>query len=447
MRAPRVEPVSDEHLREIEREVAESGTPTARLRLAAELERRGLRDDAVATLFQALAATPQDESVRLALGRFRGPASGEWCLPQGDARNTRRSTSRGPRGEAGRILERRFLAPFEATQFTRTQDQRADAPNPVPPPLLSGTHVYYSLGRGVRRALAATADGHLIAENLGAGGWEWSANRDGQVAWKIFTEHESEDDSNPDRWSEPHAVIAPDATVYGFTSFKRLRAIEPTGPVGSCRWEHRIDARVNSLALDHERGRLHVLYEYPPRLSTRDLATGSEIGAVDLSEISVATEAIVCDDGRVACISPFGYLAIVAPGGELQAPIYRYAEKISGGWGGLAPWGELVVVSSDPRGATVTLFDPASGAGRASFDAPDCRGAPAIDADGVVYLDGGSRYVVGYDLKTHVKKFHVDRPSLWRAPDQPSSQFALRDGELAFLEVTNEGVSLLRVGV
>jgi hypothetical protein len=447
-----VDPVSDERLREIEREVAATGTPAARLRFAAELERRGLRDDAVATLFQALAAAPQDESVRLALGRFRGPASGEWCLPQGDARNTRRSTARGPRGETGRVLERRLLAPFEAAQFTRTQDQRVETPNPVPPPLLVGSHVYYSLGTGGgRHLLAATADGHVIAENFGAGGWEWSANRDAHVAWRIFTPHEREEDSDSTQWSEPHAVIAPDATIYAFTSFRRLRAIEPTGAL---RWEHRIDARVNSLALDHERRKLYVLYAHPAGLSTRDLESGRELGWVGLEEIAVASEAVVCDDGRVACISPFGYFAVVAPDGELQRPIYRYAEKISGGYGALAPSGELVVVSFDPRGATVMLFDPASGAkrdaergGSGALDLPECRGAPTIDAEGVLYLDGGSRYVVGYDLsRSHAKKYQVDRPSLWRAPDQPSSQFALREGELAFIEVTNDGVTLVRVG-
>jgi hypothetical protein len=438
-----VEPVSDEHLREIEREVAATGTAASRLRLAAELERRGQGDNAVATLFEAVAASPKDESVRLALGRFRGPASGEWCLPQGDARNTRRSTARGPRGDGGRVLERRPLAPFEASQFTRTQDQRADAPNPVPPPLLVGSRVYTSLGTG-RRVLAATADGHVIAENFGASGFEWSANRDGQVAWKIFTPIEVPEDADPNTWSEPHAVIGPDATVYGFMSLKRLRAIEPDGKL---RWEHRIDAKVNALALDHERQKLHVVYAHPAGLSTRDLETGRELAWVNLEENGgVASDAVVCDDGRVACICPFGYFAIVTPGGELQKPIHRFDEKIGGAFGALAPWGELVVVSFDPTGAAVGLFEPASGAKRAKFDAPDCRGAPAIDADGVLYLDGGARYVVGYDLKTHTKKYQVDRPSLWRAPNQPSSQFALREGELAFVEVTNEGVSLLRVG-
>ncbi|MEZ0228076.1 MAG: hypothetical protein ACAI25_05580, partial [Planctomycetota bacterium] len=75
--------MSDEVLRKIEREVAADGSPTSRIRLATELERRGLADDATRVLFDAVAAHPAAEDVRLALGRFRGPSTREWSQPQG----------------------------------------------------------------------------------------------------------------------------------------------------------------------------------------------------------------------------------------------------------------------------------------------------------------------------------------------------------------------------
>jgi len=433
--------VSDEDLRALEREVALSGTPPARLRLAAELERRGQREDAVTALFQALAVAPGDEGVRLALGKFRGPAPGQWCLPQGDARNTRRSVAKGPRGE-GRVVSRQPLAPLEAAQFNAMQDQRVDTHDTVPPPLIVGSYAYYSLPTG-RRQLAATADGHVIAQNYGASGFEWSANRDGVAVWRISMLIAGENEGNFDWWSQPHAVIGPDATVYGNTSLRKLIAIEPTG---ERRFEHAIDGKVNSLALDHERGRLHVLLAHPAGLSTHDLKTGERVSWVGLEKIIVASEAVVCDDGRVACISPLGYFAIVDDSGRLQDYRYTDADTISGGYGALSPWGELIVVSFDPRGATVASFDITTGAKRTRFEAPDCRGAPAIDSQGTIYLDGGARYVMGYNLVTGQPCYHVDRASLWRAPDQPSSQFALREGEIAFIEVTSDGVTLLRVG-
>ena len=80
--------MSDEVLRRLEREVAAQGSPTARIRLANELERQGRQEDAVAALFEALLASPQSPEIRFALGHFRGLAPGEWCLPAGDERNT-----------------------------------------------------------------------------------------------------------------------------------------------------------------------------------------------------------------------------------------------------------------------------------------------------------------------------------------------------------------------
>jgi hypothetical protein len=432
--------VSDELLRKLERGVAADGSAAARIRLASELERRARPADACAVLFEALAVFPANQEVRLALGRFRGPGA-EWSQPQSDARNTRRSPAKGPRGE-GKVLERRLLAPIVATSFARTQDQRVDTPSPVPPPLVVGSYVYSSLATG-RRIVAATADGHAIDENFGASGFEWSANRDGKIAWRIAMRVDTalEHEANPDKWCDPLAVVAPDATVFGVTALRRLIAIEPSGGL---RFQHSVPAKVTSLALDFERGKLHLLYSHPVGLSTRDLATGNETAWVSLERISTADEAIVCDDGRVACISVWGWVAVVGPSGDLEHE-FRFAEKIGGAYGGLTPWGELVVVSFDV-GARVSLFDPASGARRGGFEAPDCRGAPAIDSTGTVYLDGGARYVAGFDIISGQPRYHVDRPTLWRTPDQPMSQLALREGELAFVEIAPEGVVLIRVG-
>lgn len=432
--------MSDEVLRKLEREVATEGSEGSRIRLASELERRGRADEATSVLFEALAAHPASEDVRRALGRFRGPSMTEWSLPHGDARNTRRSLAKGPKGE-GKLIERRALAPFASAQFTRTQDTRIDEPDPVPPPLVVKNYVYSALATG-RQVLAATSDGHVVMENSGAGGFEWSANRDAVAAWKIFMPVQSDDEGRPEFWSEPHAVIAPDATVYGVTSLRRLIAIEPTG---AKRFEQDLPAKITGLALDAARGRLHVLYENPAGLSTRDLATGREVSWASLAPIVVAHNTIVCDDGRVACVSAFGSVGIVNLAGELERTI-KFAEKIGGAEGALTPWGELVVVSFDPTGAAVSIFDPGSGANRGHFNAPDCRGAPAVDAAGTIYLDGGAHCVMGYDLVTHQPKYSMDRPSYWREARQPVNQLALREGELAFIEVTREGVMFVRVG-
>ena len=230
--------------------------------------------------------------------------------------------------------------------------------------------------------------------------------------------------------------------MYGVTSLRRLIAIEPNGTE---RYRLDLPAKANGLALDASLGRLHVLYDYPAGLSTRDARTGSELTWTSLAEIAVAKNPIVCDDGRVACISDFGYVGIVNTSGELERH-WRLDERIGGAEGALAPWGELVVVTFDKTGSGVSLFDPASGAPRGHFNAPDCRGAPAVDSTGTIYLDGGARCVVGYDLVKGSVKYSLDRPSFWREPDQPASQFALREDELAFIEVSKEGVILVRVG-
>ncbi len=427
--------MSDDALRKLEREVA-AGPPSVRIRLAAELERSGRTDDAVTVLL----AASGDRAVRRALGRFRGPAPNDWSAPQGDARNTRRSPARGPRGE-GKVLERRPLAPEGHTFFGRSQDQRVLSPEPVPPPLLTGPYVYYSLATG-RRVLAATADGHVIAENLGAGGLEWSANRDGRVAWRILMTVAHPDEANPRWWSRPHAAIAEDATVYGVTSFRKLIAVEPNG---DRRFDHDLHARVEALALDEARGRFYLLFDDPVMLSTRDLATGKEMFAATLAQLPAAHEAIVCDDGRVACVSAFARVAIVGVSGEVERQI-SFAERVGGAHGALTPSGELVVVSSDETGAGVSHFDPASGANRGFFFARDCRGAPAVDKDGTIYLDGGGRYVMGFAIAGGAQVYKVERPTLWIAPEQPKSEFALREGEVDFIEVTKDGVTLIRVG-
>lgn len=440
--------MSDELLRKLERDVAADGSDAARIRLATELERRGQGDEATAVLFEALAAHPQSGEVRRALGHFRGPSPTEWSHPQADARNTRRSTARGPKG-TGRIIERRQLAPWESATFNTTQDERLRDPEPIPPPLRAGRYVYYSLGTG-RQVLATTSDGHVVSQNFGASGFEWSANREGKIAWRhlmpfpIDSEgNPREQEGDPNWWSRPHAVIASDATVYAVTSFRRLLAIEPTGAI---RFDQEVPSKVNALALDEKRELLHVLYSHPVGLSTRELTRGTELRWTSLAPLGAAHNAIVCDDGRVACVSPFREVGIVGPSGDLERTL-PFAEKIGGAEGALTPWGELVVVSFDPTGSTVHLFDPASGARRGNFNAPDCRGAPAIDAAGTLYLDGGARAVVGWDLVQHSVRYTLDRPSYWREPDHPSSQLAIREDELAYIELSpKEGVILVRVG-
>ncbi|MBI3723322.1 hypothetical protein HY251_05120 [bacterium] len=106
-------------------------------------------------------------------------------------------------------------------------------------------------------------------------------------------------------------------------------------------------------------------------------------------------ETIVLPDGRVACISVHSHVGFVTPEGVVEFAS-RYGEKIGGSAGGLAPWGDLVVVSWDTRGALVTSFDLRTGKVKGSFEALECQGAPAIDMDGTIYLDGGaSGYVRG----------------------------------------------------
>ncbi|MBI3723963.1 hypothetical protein HY251_08435, partial [bacterium] len=251
----------DEALRALEREVAASGSCAARVRLALELARRGRRDQACSALLAAVSAFPKDQEARLHLGRFRGPASGPWSAPNADSRNTRLSPARGPRGK-GKLATENVAHP---------EANRPNEPATIHAPLIAGSGKPYC-SVGGRRILALTADGHAVTENRGASGIEWyAAERDGKNAWKEKLFFQA--DSDWDKWSDPHAAIAPDATIFGVTSLRKLLAIEPDGEV---RFEHELPAQVLSLSLDAERERLYLAYKTPAFLSCRDAKTGEE---------------------------------------------------------------------------------------------------------------------------------------------------------------------------
>jgi hypothetical protein len=139
-------------------------------------------------------------------------------------------------------------------------------------------------------------------------------------------------------------------------------------------------------------------------------------------------------------------VAVLSPAGALERE-FRYAERIGGGAAALTPWGELAVVSWDPKAAGVSLFDAATGQRRAFFECADCSGVPAIDGDGVIYLDGGARaHVIGFDLVSGRERYRLDRTTLWRSPHRPASTFALAEGEVVFVELGADGVTLVRAG-
>jgi hypothetical protein len=429
----------DETVRGLRREIAAGAGSQTWLRLAHELERRSGADDALLVLFDALKQFPKDPDVTLAIGKFRGPAPGPWGAPCADGKNTRLSPAKGPRGLEGKVLQRTLVAPTAAAGFTLAQNERTTIPPRLKAPLVVGARVYTFLE--ARRFLAVTADGHAVTQNFGATGHEWSLERDGKRPWSHFFPHETDD---MDAWSEPHAAIGPDATIYGVTSPRKLIAFEPDG---TRRYTLDLPAKVTSLALDAERGKLHLAYDQPAALSTRDLATGVETGFLELGQLVAVSEAIVCPDGRVVCLSPFGLIGIVNLEGKLEHET-RCAERISGAFGALSPWGELVVVSFDPKGALVSLFDPATGGRRGSFEAPECAGIPAIDAEGTIYLDGGARgHAFGFDLVSGTVRYKLDRDTLWRSPEQGLfTTFSLAEGELLFVQLEKGGVTLLRAG-
>jgi hypothetical protein len=421
----------DEALRSLERQVAATGDRSVRLKLASELDRRGRPRDATQILLDAVRAFPKDRDVRLALGKFRGPAPGPWGAVRADARNTRLSPAKGPRGE-GQVISREPIAAFEGYREA-----------PAPPPLVAQNlaRPIYSLGVN-RTNLAVTADGHVISQSWGEGGFEFSAEREGHRAWRFHFEHAPDEDQS--RWSRSaHAAIAPDGTVFGLVRSGKLIAVEPTG---EARWIQELPARATSLALDAEHERLYVAYEAPSHLVALDTATGRELWSTNTEMIVVPSEVIVLGDGRVACVSPMGWVAIIAPDGGLQLEI-RYAERIWDGIGAVAPWGELVIVSSDKKGAYVWLFDPGSKDPRGRFEAPECFGVPAIDSAGTIYFDGGARgYVLGFDLAGGAVRYKLDRPTFWQPPERPGSAIALGDGEVVFMDFAESGVALVRGG-
>ena len=423
----------DEVLRGLEREVEASGSAGARIKLAAELERRGRAREACATLLEAAKLFPSDADVRRAVGRYRGPAPGPWGAVKADARNTRLSPARGPRGE-GRILSRQ---PFSAFDGPRQL--------PAPPPLIGAGPPRPLVSIGSRAILGVMADGHLIEQTGGAGGFEFLAERDGERAWSFFFEHppDTHDESGFSR--APHAVIGPDGTVFGAVRLGKLLAVEPWGDK---RWEIDVTSRVESLALDAERKRLWVAYEHPPRLVALDPGTGAQLSETNLSEIIVPAEALVLNDGRVACVSPAGgWVAVVSPDGALERT-FRCADRIWIITSALSPWGHLIVVSSDLKGSTVQLFDAATGQRTGMFEAPDCYGVPAVDREGTLYLDGGARgYVLGFDLVSGAMRYKLDRAeTLWQQPDRPGSSIAIGEGEVVFMDFAQEGVLLVRGG-
>src|SRR5205807_989206 len=92
-----------------------------------ELERRGRPVEATSVLFAALAAFPKDVDVRQKLGRFRGPARGPWGAPNADARNTRLSTARGPRGQ-GKLTHTETFARVEDAGLAEESMESIAAP-------------------------------------------------------------------------------------------------------------------------------------------------------------------------------------------------------------------------------------------------------------------------------------------------------------------------------
>lgn len=427
-------PRGDEALRRLEREVEASGDTSARLRLAAELDRQGRSREAFENLADMLRRTPRDEDVRLALGKLRGPCPGPWGAIAADPRNTRRSTARGPRGLEGRVLERQPVSPWDA----------AERSGGGPPPLVGPAETRPLASVGVRTVLALTADGHAISHALGNGGIEVSAERDGHRSWRVPFPYEPGDDES--RWSRSaHAALGPDGTAHVFVRTGKLVAVEPTGDV---RWTRDVPATVTSLALDAARARLYVGYDHPAALAAFDPWTGDELWTRPLEPSYPPDETIVLDDGRVACVTPFRTILVVTPAGDLEPPV-TCSERIYGAHGALAPSGDLVVVNSDPKGAHVEVFDPTRGfAKKTSFEVTECLGVPALDREGTVYLDGGARgYILGFDIVSGAVRYRLDRPTLWQQPDRPGSAIAVGDGEVVFLDFSgSEGVGLVRAG-
>jgi hypothetical protein len=405
----------DERLRELERAAAK-GDPGAAVRFAAALERLGRPCEAARALARAARDHPSDD-VAQALGRLRGPARSAWSTPLGDTRTMRRSTSRGPRGHGvasetkteGGLLHQDERPPLVGPEgriaLTRARAEEARAVREVP------------LAFAADGTLYTLEDGVLVAREADEKEPAFAPRRLGdprQLAW---------------------AAVLDDARVVVAHERGALTVFDPYGD--KARAECELDGALLGIANDPRAQRIYTIGQAGrPCLSAHDYGS-HHIFSVELpAEDPPCDPPLIGDDGRIVVLCSFKSAVVVSPAGMIEREL-RYGERIGGARAALGPRSTLVVVAWDRGGAVVTIFDLASGERVSGFQVVRGFGAPAVDADGVLYLRAGEpSRVVGHDLASGEEVYRLVRRRV--RDDQPKT-LALGDGEVVFVEVTGSG--------
>jgi hypothetical protein len=423
----------DERLRELERAAA-GGDPGAAMRLGAALERLGRPCEAARTLARAARDLPRSDDVAQALARLRGPSRVAWPAPLGDARKTRRSTSRGPRGQGSAIA-----TPTEGGLLH--QDERPPLIGPSGQVALARARA--EEGRAVRELpLAFAADGTLYMLEDGA-----LVAREADTMEPVFAPRDLDEHPRRLAW----AAVLDDASLVIAHQDGLLARAPPWGGPSTRLRQTDLGPDLLGAALDARAGRIYSIEltsAWPPpaaslpyvmRVAQRAL-TAFDLSlqrnfSVDLL-IDPCDPPLVADDGRIVVLSLFGRAVVVSPAGMVEREL-RYGERIGGARAALGPGGTLVIVAWDRAGAAVTILDLATGARVSGFHVLRGFGAPAVDADGVLYLRAGEpSRVVGHELATGREVYRLERPGV--RDDQPKA-LALGDGEVVFVEVPEGG--------